>query len=846
MAAESTPSQPIRILRDYSAISRRRDAASLSNTAIRLRSRNARELIAYDALNGRGGTAELERLGRGEDFAAVGVPFKDLLPKRLATYARTIALQQLESSDSEVALGLLERIGRTWNPGWLQPSQQALHAQLLWNRRELSRLRRLLKRYRRIDPASRAALELNLTHPDETGERDWNRWLDRLGRWMPPAEWSLTADSETIPFDRLRATAPARTADQRVTVAVTCFRPDRSLITALRSLISQSWERLEILLLDDGSGREYRELLDEAAELDDRVRLVCLESNVGTYAARNVALDMASGSLLTFQDADDWSHPDRIAMQVEALNSVPGAVATVADGIKMRADLTIDRIGRPVTGISMPSTMVRSAEVISRVGYFHNLRKSADGEYLARLEAVFGEDAIVYDPRLLQMLRQGDDSLSRSDFGAGGAVHPAREAYRSAYALWHEQVQAGAADPFIDADDPVPVPTDIHLHHNLPLQPDRAEYDYVFATDWRPYGAPAKSTLEEISALLPTGASIGVLQMDSYRYASAPVRPLCGPVQDLINRGLVGRVLSNNPTHARTLFVRYPPVLQFDLAAPPQLSADRVYVIANQAPRERDGSDVRYTSAICSANAEAWFGVPPVWVPQGVETRRALEDEGELHQDQISDVTLPSVIEPERWAMPRNRFRSDIPVIGRHSRDYYTKWPDSPESLLCAYPDAPSLDVRVMGGAEVPRRLLNGRLPLNWTAYDYNEVSVKSFLYQLDFWVYFHHPVLVESFGRATLEAMATGCVVILPHHFSATFGDGAVYCRIDQVQQTIEGMWKDFDAFREQSERGMRYVREHFSHESHLVRVRSLDEAGIGLPGQRCASIDTSSITTS
>lgn len=846
MATAPVPSQPGRLLRDYSAVGRRRHAASVSNTAVRLRSRGGRALVANDAMEGLGGIPELERLSGGASLASVGVTNADLSPARVAAFARTIALQRLEPDDVDIAIGLYGFIERTWGTDRLPPIHQSLHAQLMWERGDLDELSRLLRHYRRLDEHSRVALELNLAHPVHGRERTWDRWLAHLSEWMPPATWSLIDVTGPAMFDRVNATAPARKSTESVTVALTCFRPGRDLMTAVRSLVAQSWKSLEILLIDDASGAEYDGLLREATELDDRITLVRLEANGGTYVARNRALDLASGSLLTFQDSDDWSHPDRIALQVEALNSVPGSVATVADGIKMGPGLTIDRTGRPVTGVSMPSTMIRLDEVKNRIGYFHTLRKSADGEYLARMEAAFGEGSVVRDPRLLQLLRQGDGSLSRSDFGAAGAVHPAREAYRSAYGLWHKEIASGKAAPFVAPDAPPPVPTHAYLHHNSPPEPEPVEYDYVFATDWRPFGAPAKSSLEEITALLSTGATVGVLQLDTYRYASTPVRPLCDPVQDFINRGLIDRLLPNTPARTRTLFVRYPPVLQFDLAVPPQLSAEHIVVIANQAPQERDGSDVRYSSAICSANAEAWFGAPPVWVPQGAETRRALEQEGELRSDQVSNLMLPSVVEASRWAMPRSRFRTDLPVLGRHSRDHYLKWPDTAASLLRAYPAAPSFDVRVLGGADVPRKLLGGSLPTNWTAYDYDEVDVKTFLYQVDFWVYFHHPVLVESFGRAILEAMATGCVVILPHRFTDTFGDGAIYCEIDEVQQRVESLWKDFDAYREQSERGMRYVRTHFDHAGHIDRVRALTENGPQIPKQRCDTIATSTFPTS
>jgi hypothetical protein len=240
----------------------------------------------------------------------------------------------------------------------------------------------------------------------------------------------------------------------------------------------------------------------------------------------------------------------------------------------------------------------------------------------------------------------------------------------------------------------------------------------------------------------------------------------------------------------------------------------RVIILANQAPMERDGSDWRYVSTICSANAERLFGVKPLWVPEGPQTRRELVREGLLAPEEIADFNMPCILNVDDWYLPRRRFRSDIPVVGRHSRDHYTKWPETRSAMLEVYPDDPAIDIRIMGGASTALKVLGAkRLPKNWTSFEYDELPVKTFLHQLDFWVYFHHPVLVESFGRAILEAMAAGCVVILPEHFEETFGDGAVYCKSHEVRKVIEYYYADLERYRERSERGVRYVRDHFSY---------------------------------
>ena len=116
------------------------------------------------------------------------------------------------------------------------------------------------------------------------------------------------------------------------------------------------------------------------------------------------------------------------------------------------------------------------------------------------------------------------------------------------------------------------------------------------------------------------------------------------------------------------------------------------------------------------------------------------------HRSRHSTCPASSTRPVGRYPAPVSR--SDLPVIGRHSRDHWTKWPADRNDLLAAYPESPDVDVRIMGGAETARKLLgSSKIPLNWVAYDYDEVGVPGFLYQLDFYVYFPHPHQIEAFG---------------------------------------------------------------------------------------------------
>ena len=164
----------------------------------------------------------------------------------------------------------------------------------------------------------------------------------------------------------------------------------------------------------------------------------------------------------------------------------------------------------------------------------------------------------------------------------------------------------------------------------------------------------------------------------------------------------------------------------------------------------------------------------------------------------------------------------DRPVIGRHSRPHWKKWPPTPEEIRAAYPTDPRFEVKILGGGEVATNLLGGT-PENWTLYDFNSIDPRRFLSELDFAVYFHHPELVEAFGRTIAEALASGVPTIVEPSFKELFEDACVYAYPDQVQELVRRLYNDPIAYKEQSEQGHELVRQRFGHEVHRRRIADL-----------------------
>lgn len=323
----------------------------------------------------------------------------------------------------------------------------------------------------------RADLHTDLAHPSITGDRaTWwplltRRWRDAgmlVPRLLTDAELTEVVGAEAVAafgddlpvYDRVgpdRAELAERRAGlaERITAAtgretelaelplvsvvVTAYRPGAWLATAVRALLDQTWPHLEVLVVDDASGPEHADEIARVAALDPRARVITRRRNGGAYRARNLGVAEAKGEFLAFLDADDWCHPERIERQVVPLLADPDLVGTHALAIRGDEDLRLTWLGYPAVRHNACGLVMRRSTQ-ERVGTFDDVRKSADSEYNARIEAVTGQvPPLVTPPLQITRLRSG--SLSRSDFGVGWGIG-ARLAYRSAYKSWHRYLSS--------------------------------------------------------------------------------------------------------------------------------------------------------------------------------------------------------------------------------------------------------------------------------------------------------------------------------------------------------------------------------------------------------------------
>lgn len=801
-------------MEDYASMGRRRKMA-LEATAIRTRAPGLAELVAYIATGGTAGLHEtIVSVRTGRDLSVE--------PEWLARLGRIVGLVPELNFDRDDAISILEKaIPEVGYSNSLRFRQ--LLIDLLFAQRRYVEAHDALGRSPDLMTIERGYLGTDLLNPFIASP-----FADRVG-WMEGFNRHFHAfdlepvdlrEGDGTPFDRVACrTGPSGIEGPLVSVIMTVYRTASvALVSAVNSVLSQTYQNIELVIVDDGSGEEYQEYINEVSKIDPRIRIELSERNEGTYVARNRGLSVAQGTYVTGQDADDWSHPRRIEHQVALLESEASIPGVRTSALFVSDYLVAGRVGYTPLAPNASSFMARRADMGELGGYLR-ARRASDNELVRRFEAAYGSQ--VRDvPGPLSLCRVSPDSLSRSDFRAGWR-HPARSAFVHAYSLWHESANGDWNKLALQSSvSPVPIPQRFRVNVGTP------EYDVVFMADWRHLEETQRSVLDEIEALRTTNLRLGILHVESSRFASTDAGALCRPVQELINSAVVDQVLLDDSTKVRCLVVRQPSVLQFPPGTKSGLDVERVLLSTEEAPAEHDGSDICYRIVDCTRNARSMFGVEPAWLPLGPSMRSTIQQDAP--SERILRADAKGVISVATWHTPRTRFRSDRPVVGRYSSEGAMRWPGSRAALRSVYPTDGSVDVRIMGGWKAARAILRiDAAPSGWLVFAPGEILIRPFLNSIDFFLYYPNESSMEVDGRGILEAAAAGVVPILPHQFAPTFGPAAVYAEPEDAMQTVERLFGDSVLYRAQVRQGQNHVAAMFDYRAYRELV--LHELDLG-----------------
>lgn len=113
-----------------------------------------------------------------------------------------------------------------------------------------------------------------------------------------------------------------------ISVIIPCYNVESTIAKCLESVIAQSYQNLQIIIIDDGSTDKTSEIIKQFQTKDSRIILITQE-NSGVSKARNEGISKAFGEYICFVDADDWVEKDYCSILYQSLveNSASISVA---------------------------------------------------------------------------------------------------------------------------------------------------------------------------------------------------------------------------------------------------------------------------------------------------------------------------------------------------------------------------------------------------------------------------------------------------------------------------------------------------------------------------------------
>ena len=111
-----------------------------------------------------------------------------------------------------------------------------------------------------------------------------------------------------------------------ISVIIPVYNVELYLDRCLQSVTNQTYKRMEIILVDDGSPDNCPSLCDAWAKKDSRIKVIH-KSNGGLSDARNVGMAVAAGNYISFVDSDDWIAPEMLERLLLAMQSDKSDIA---------------------------------------------------------------------------------------------------------------------------------------------------------------------------------------------------------------------------------------------------------------------------------------------------------------------------------------------------------------------------------------------------------------------------------------------------------------------------------------------------------------------------------------
>lgn len=105
-----------------------------------------------------------------------------------------------------------------------------------------------------------------------------------------------------------------------VSIVMPAYNSEKYITEAINSVIAQTYEDWELIVLDDGSEDDTLQIINKCALKDPRIKAYSNKMNMGVAKTRNKGIDLAVGEWIAFLDSDDMWHPAKLEKQLKFAN----------------------------------------------------------------------------------------------------------------------------------------------------------------------------------------------------------------------------------------------------------------------------------------------------------------------------------------------------------------------------------------------------------------------------------------------------------------------------------------------------------------------------------------------
>lgn len=645
---------------------------------------------------------------------------------------------------------------------------------------------------------------------EQTAEATQLAWFGDSFKIMGLAPVEKKNPELPLTFANLTAHAVARSGAQqsKVSIIIPTFNAESTITYAVRSLQEQTWKNIEIIIVDDCSSDATCDVVNAIAAQDSRVKLVRKQVNEGAYPARNTGLKHASGDLIMVHDSDDWSHPQKIEIQIRALMKAPQAVGVMSNWIRVDDDFMPTVHSRPrntIKSMSFPSLLFKR-KVVDEIGPWSGVRVSGDAEFKTRIERYYGKDAIAKVSKVLAISLSREDSLTQNSATHINTLHfGLRWQYLSLYNYFHDRQVA-----FDPASRECAVMTKSVIGNRSTRQRGQPRFDYIFVADF----VDDSATIAYVRLACRAGRKVAVYHwrhydMDMSLRIDPALYDLCleheVEILTCSDEAETDCVVFGDVALLRRIQDRFPAIATgcaVGWLRPATLKS---------ANRAAGATDFIGEKAIM----QALFGTTPHLIPASPRFV--------LHETIRTGCNVPYLPPAIDLAL---------------AKDHESAWRGEAQAAPVVGVVGGAIDADKL--ARIGWRPMQGALEAEGAHSSrgmkprYQLLPVeekkpsrlsKAALASLDFLIYYPEEDCFDEFDAGIIEAMAAGVPVILPHELEASFSKAALYAAWLELEKTVMQAWTSKPLYLERVAAGKAYVREQLD-------FTKIDKALRSLPG--------------